>query len=137
LSLPGAITSHEPQPRSFNFSEKSRDPTKEEKSSAAAAEPEVFAERLREEFSAAASDGALLQRGVSETGPAVVPMEKPAAVPEVGEWASETPATKRTLPATSAGSNAGGWRRERARVITIGLIKNIFSVIAVIVRAAM
>lgn len=97
----------------------------------------MFAERLREEFSAAASDGALLQRGVSETGPAVVPMEKPAAVPEVGEWASETPATKRTLPATSAGSNAGGWRRERARVITIGLIKNIFSVIAVIVRAAM
>ena len=97
----------------------------------------MFAQGMREKLSAEASDDALLQRRMPAARTTVVAMEKPAAVPAIGEWPSETPGTKRTLPATSTGSNAGGWRRERAWVITIGLIKNIFSVIAVIVRAAM
>jgi hypothetical protein len=130
--------SHEPQSRSFNFSQKSRQRQKEERAGAAATEPEVSAEGMREELPAGASDGALLQGGLPAASAAVVAMEEWAAVPAVGEWPTETPATKRTLPATrSAVSRTGGWRGSRARVITIDPSKNIFSAIRVIVRAAM
>jgi hypothetical protein len=91
---------------------------------------------MREKLSAEASDGALLQRRMQAASTSVVAMEKPAAVPAIGEWPSETPGTKRTLPATSAGATASGARWGRGRVITIHLIENIFSAIAAIVRAA-
>ncbi len=138
LEPSGSERSHEPQSRSFNFSKKSTNPTKEERLRTAAAEPAVFTEGMREEFSADASDGTLLQRGVSATSAAVVAMEERAAVPAVDEWPTETPTTKRTLPATSrAVWTTGGWRGSRARVITIDPSKNIFSAIRVIVRAVM
>ena len=97
----------------------------------------MFVERMREKFSAEASDEALLQPGVPARGSAMVAIEEPAAVPAFEEWTSETPETKRTLPATGASSNAGESRRRRARVITIEFIENIFSEMVVIVRAAM
>jgi len=59
---------------------------------------------MRKEFSANASDGALLQRGMPAEGEAVVAMEKPATVAEVGERAEEAEATKRPSSRTAADS---------------------------------
>lgn len=138
LEPSGSERSHEPQSRSFNFSKKSTNPTKEERFRTAAAEPAVFTEGMREELPADACDGTLLQRWVPARSPAVVAVEEPPAVPAVGEWPAKTPTTKRALPATSSGVwTAGGSSGGRARVITIDLNKNIFSAIRVIVRAAM
>ena len=97
----------------------------------------MFIERMREEFPPGACEGAVLQRGVPGASAAVVTMEEPAAVPAVGEWPGETPATKRTLPATSHEISRPVARRRHARVITIKAGENIFSAIGVIVRAAM
>jgi len=82
LELSGSEPSHEPQPRSVKSSEKStpRQQAAEKRRITAAATPKVFAEGLREEFSADASDGALLQPGVPAEGAAVVAMEKPATL---------------------------------------------------------
>ena len=89
LELSGSEPSHEPQTRSVNPSEKA---TRTQRATAEAAKtttakPGVFVEGMRKELSADASDGALLQRRMPEEGKGVVAMEKPAAVPAVGEWA--------------------------------------------------
>jgi len=61
----------------------------------------VFIEGMRKEFSANASDGALLQRGMPAEGEAVVAMEKPAAVAGIGERPQETARTKRPSSRTA------------------------------------
>jgi len=61
----------------------------------------VFIEGMRKEFSANASDGALLQPGMPAEGEAVVAMEKPATVAANGEGPQETAATKRSSSRTA------------------------------------
>src|SRR5262249_39310636 len=95
LELSGSEPSHEPQSRSVKSSEKStpRQQTSD-RSGATAAEPGVPIEGMRKEFSAKASDGEVLWRGMPSEGAAVVAMEKPAKLAAIGEWAPETAATK-------------------------------------------
>jgi hypothetical protein len=56
---------------------------------------------MRKEFSTNASDGALLQPGMSAASAAVVAMEKPATVAPNGEGPQETAATKRSSSRTA------------------------------------
>ena len=85
LELSGSEPSHEPQSRSVKSSEKStpRQQATEKTEIASAAKPRVFVEGMRKEFSANASDGTLLQRGMPAEGEAVVAMEKPATLAAV------------------------------------------------------
>jgi hypothetical protein len=62
----------------------------------------VFIEGMREEFSAEAFDGALLQPGMPTEGEGVVAMEKPATLAAIGEGSQETAATKRPSSRTVA-----------------------------------
>src|SRR5215467_6494184 len=95
LELSGSKPSHEPQSRSVKSSEKSTPRQRTtETSRAAATKPRVFIKGMRKEFSANASDGALLQRGMSAKGETVVSMEKPATVAGIGEGPQETATTK-------------------------------------------
>src|SRR5437016_14515340 len=102
LELSGSEPSHEPQSRSVKSSEKAT-PRQQatETSGAAAAKPRVFIEGMRKEFSANASDGALLQPGMPAEGEAVVATEKPAAVAGIGERPQETARTKRPSSRTA------------------------------------
>jgi hypothetical protein len=56
---------------------------------------------MPKEFSANASDGALLQPGMSAKSEEVVAMEKPATVATNGEGPQETAATKRSTSRTA------------------------------------
>src|SRR5215469_18630177 len=82
LELSGSEPSHEPQSRSFNPADKATPiPTAtEQAATTTAAKPSVSVEGMRKEISTEASEGALLQRGLSGEGQAVVTMEKPAAL---------------------------------------------------------
>ena len=82
LELSGSEPSHEPQSRSLNSAEKAT-PLQRATEQAAitpAAKPSMSVEGMRKEISPEASDGALLQGGMSGEGQAVVTMEKPAAL---------------------------------------------------------
>src|SRR5437867_2277498 len=103
LELSGSEPSHEPQSRSVKRPKKSTPRQQATKStpSAKTAKPAVFVKGMRKEFSAGASDGALLQRGMPGEGAAVVAMEKPASVAAIGEWSQETAATKHSSSRTA------------------------------------
>lgn len=105
LELSGSKPSHEPHPsRSVNWTEKatSWQRTTGPTATATAAKPGVFAERMRKDVSAEASEGALLQRRMSAQGEAVVAMEKPTAMAPFGERPEETTATKPSSSRTVA-----------------------------------
>src|SRR5207245_11173068 len=57
---------------------------------------------MRKGVSTRASDGALLQQGVSGESETVVAMEEPATMAAIREWAEEAEATKRPQPITAA-----------------------------------
>jgi len=61
---------------------------------------------MREDVSASASDGALLQRGVPAESEAVVAMEERATLAAVRERAQETARTKRSSSRTAAAGGA-------------------------------
>jgi len=132
LELSGSEPSHEPQSRSIKPSKKStpRQQKREETRSAQAAKPGVLGEGMREEFSAGASDGALLQPGVPAEGEAVVAVEESAAVAAIQERPQETAAAKRPASRTAAAS----WtyiirpQRWRAWVITSRREQNFFRI---------
>jgi hypothetical protein len=112
LELSGSEPSHEPQSRSVKSSEKStrRQQEKTKRSSASTAKPKVFVEGMRKEFSASASDGVLLQRGMPAEGEAVVAVEKPAAMAGNGERPQEAATTKRPSSRTAeAGRTCDIW----------------------------
>jgi hypothetical protein len=79
---------------------------------------------MRKEVSPEASDGALLQRGVSEQGKAVVAMEKSATVAAVGERAEEAEATERASSRTAEAGPASNIAAGKcsAWVITRGAV---------------
>jgi len=81
---------------------------------------------MRKDISAEASDGALLQRGMSGQGEAVVAMEKPTALAPFRERPEETTATKhspsRTVAKDGTGTNQTGKRY--AWVITDRSVQN-------------
>jgi hypothetical protein len=135
LELSGSEPSHEPQSRSVNRSKKStrRQPATEKTRSAEAAKPGVFAEGMRKEFSAGASDGALLQPEVPQKGEAVVAVEEPAALAAIQERPQETAAAKRPASRTAAAR----WtciirpQRWRAWVITSRRAQKFFRIPAI------
>jgi len=104
LELSGSEPSHEPQSRSNKPAKKStpRQPATERTRRAEAAKPEVFVEGMRKEFSAGASNGALLQRGMPAEGAAMVAMEEPARVAANGERPQEKAEAKRPSSRTAA-----------------------------------
>lgn len=139
LELSGSEPSHEPQSRSIKPSKKStpRQAEREKTRNAQAAKPGVLTEGMWEEFSAGASDGALLQPGVPQKGEAVVAVEGPAAVAAIQERPQEAAAAKRPASRTAAASRTCLLRpqRWRAWVITSRLAQ-IFFRIPVIGQAA-
>lgn len=127
LELSGSEPSHEPQQsRSVNSTKKATSGHRTTGATATTAKPGVFAERMRKDISAEASDGALLQRGMSGQGEAVVAMEKPTALAPFRERPEETTATKhspsRTVAKDGTGTNQTGKRY--AWVITDRSVQN-------------
>ncbi len=120
LELSGSEHYHEPQQsRSINSTEKATSrhrTTTGATARARAAKPGVFAERMRKDISAEASDGALLQCGMSVPGEAVVAMEKPTEMAPFGERPEEKTATKHSPSRTVANDWTGTIRH--AWVIT-------------------
>ena len=104
LELSGSEPSHEPRSRSVNSAKKStpRQQASRKRAIAATAKPRVFVEGMREQVSANASDGALLQREMPAEGEAVVAMEKPAAVAAIGKRSQDTAATEYPSSRTAA-----------------------------------
>jgi len=64
----------------------------------------VSVEGMRKGVSTRASDGALLQQGVSGESETVVAVEEPATMAAIREWAEEAEATKRPSSRTAADS---------------------------------
>ena len=140
LELSGSEPSHEPQSRSFNCSEKAtpREIATKEAAIAAAAQPGVFIEGMRQEISTGASDGALLQPGMPAEGQAMVAMEKPSTVEVLGERPQEAATTKHP----SSRAAAAGWTcaitpGSRTRGSSQGASAKTFLATPAIVRAAM
>ena len=137
LEPSGSERSHEPRRRSYTPSKKSNKQEGEEDAAPAErADAAVSAEGLREAVSAGARPDAVLRRRVPAEGAAVVAVEEPSALPEVGAGTAETARRPCALSEEAGSEAAGAACKGRARVITHGAPAKFFSVKRAIVPAA-